>query len=658
MAASSEAAGQQAAPPAADAQAASEVEPLDPADDLLRRLRILPGRVIDAFRVMDDDLTGTIDKKEFRLGVTALLTRRRTDTPPPAEVMDELFNRIDLDRSGDINLKELDKALRLGIARGIQLDKKLQVGGAGEIELKAKNATKVKRKKEDRLTVKAVLEMKAIRDGFQRPEDALRIALSENSVRVIDLFRDWDVNHDGKIDRDEFTGGIKHFGFPGGEAAAALFDQWDSDGSGALTFAELNAVLRRGVDFRGGGWLAQVARENKFHAVTQHRETYAVNITPRRNWSRKKVDGASGVVLHLAPGRQPADAELLKGPLKKSAQAPSPERERSAKSLSLVKDSPNSSMQSASTKLQDEIRSRSANMHSWSWRKPSPPREQNALVTVLTTAQRVHRDEVAKLKEERYAQAKARDAPFVLDPMAERIFASPLAAGGDDIPPLQPPPRRPKPLQFAPRQRALSARPSQRPDSSSLTQRSSKSVNLAARPSSARHTSTIFAPIAIRPSSTSHEATSHEEGWLMQMLRRRPSWSHLPPPVAPQHPQPLADQGSSTDDNIAVSQPPASGDARSFKPQRSRPRTVPRRINVVIDDEEIEASGRDILTRANSRISALTVATSNVRRDVRSELATAQPSSRPPWDHNVLMGSGLYKLDERGRPLTVRPRKQ
>lgn len=635
MAASSEAAGQ-AAPPAAERP--SEEQHLDPANELLRRLRILPGRVIDAFRVMDDDMTGTIDKKEFRLGVVALLTRRRTDVPPSDDVVDELFSRIDADGSGDIDLKELDKALRLGLAKGIELDKKLQVGGAGKIELQAKNATQVKRRKADQLTVKAVLEMRAIREGFQRPEDALRIALSENSVRVIDLFRDWDTNGDGMIDKVEFIRGIKHFGFPGGETAAAIFDEWDTNRSGALTFNELNSVLRRGVEFRGGGWLAQVARENKFHAQTQYREIYAVNITPRRNWSRKKVDGASGVVLHLAPGRQQADAALLKGPFKKSARPPSPEREQAAKVLSLAKDSPMNSVRPTSAKLQEEIKSRSANVGGWSWRKPSPPRETNELVTVLTKAQRIHLEEVAKIRAERDALHKARNAPFVLDPMARRIFASPLAAGDNDIPPLQPPPLRPTPPLTTRRTRASSARAS-RPVSTLSTRKSKpdNELDLAGRPSSAQDSATVVASTA-----TAHE----EEGWLMEMLRRRPSWSHLPPPT-PRQAQSSIEEGKS-DATVSASHAPAS--ARASKPQRLRPTRRPApRAKVVIDDDAIEASGHDILQRADRRIRALATAPPTVPQN---RVATALTSSRPPWDHNVLTGNQLYKLDERGRPLT------
>jgi Ca2+-binding EF-hand superfamily protein len=62
----------------------------------------------------------------------------------------------------------------------------------------------------------------------------LRTALSENAVRVIDLFRDRDVNGDGAVSFKEVVMGVTLLGFPGDRAAAILFREWDSDGSGSL----------------------------------------------------------------------------------------------------------------------------------------------------------------------------------------------------------------------------------------------------------------------------------------------------------------------------------------------------------------------------------------------------------------------------------------
>ena len=119
---------------------------------------------------------------------------------------------------------------------------------------------------------------------------ALRAELQRQAVRVIDLFRDWDLNGDGVVSRREFVRGVGVLGLPGGDGAAGLlFDSWDADLSGTLEIREINHVLRRGQEMAGaaGG-----------------RGIYPVNTTCRRNWSRRKVDGATGVVLH-APSTSP-----------------------------------------------------------------------------------------------------------------------------------------------------------------------------------------------------------------------------------------------------------------------------------------------------------------------------------------------------------------
>ena len=75
-------------------------------------------------------------------------------------------------------------------------------------------------------------------------------ALVKNAGRVMDLFREWDIDGDGEISRKEFRSSMKRLGL---EVPAkdidALFDSWDPDGGGTLDFKELQKVLRGG----GGG---------------------------------------------------------------------------------------------------------------------------------------------------------------------------------------------------------------------------------------------------------------------------------------------------------------------------------------------------------------------------------------------------------------------
>ena len=86
-------------------------------------------RVLDLFKEFDVDGDGTVSAKEFRIAMPLLgLNVPRAD-------VDALFSSWDPDGSGTLTLKEIDTVLR----RPMELDAKLKAGGAGAIELTAKN---------------------------------------------------------------------------------------------------------------------------------------------------------------------------------------------------------------------------------------------------------------------------------------------------------------------------------------------------------------------------------------------------------------------------------------------------------------------------------------------------------------------------------------
>ena len=66
------------------------------------------------------------------------------------------------------------------------------------------------------------------------------------AVRVIDLFREWDTDGNGKVSRAEFHKAMEElkFNVPA-EEIDKLFDEWDPDGSGMLEMNELQSQLRR-----------------------------------------------------------------------------------------------------------------------------------------------------------------------------------------------------------------------------------------------------------------------------------------------------------------------------------------------------------------------------------------------------------------------------
>ena len=77
--------------------------------------------------------------------------------------------------------------------------------------------------------------------------EQLREALSKNALRVIDLFHQWDENHDGAVSKKEFRRAMPMIGFDVPRAEVdALFDSWDRDGSGTIELGELTKFLKRG----------------------------------------------------------------------------------------------------------------------------------------------------------------------------------------------------------------------------------------------------------------------------------------------------------------------------------------------------------------------------------------------------------------------------
>ena len=79
-------------------------------------------------------------------------------------------------------------------------------------------------------------------------QEQLRQILTDNAVRVIDLFRDWDDDEDGKVSQKEFRKAMAALGLKvGRKDADALFDTFDPDGGGSIDYKELQKALKRRV---------------------------------------------------------------------------------------------------------------------------------------------------------------------------------------------------------------------------------------------------------------------------------------------------------------------------------------------------------------------------------------------------------------------------
>jgi len=200
-------------------------------------------RVIDLFREWDDDDSGSVDAKEFGKAIKAL------GFEASKEEIAEVFKQLDADGSGSLEYKELNRMLRAGA--GSKLDASLQPGAASKIETRA---DMLARGKEKRALTRVGKKGAALAPSVQlAPVDGksvmeqLRDVLSANAVRVIDLFRDWDEDGSGSIDKKEFRKSIAALGYKAPKQDIdAVFDELDKDRSGQVDYHELNKALRRG----------------------------------------------------------------------------------------------------------------------------------------------------------------------------------------------------------------------------------------------------------------------------------------------------------------------------------------------------------------------------------------------------------------------------
>ena len=198
-------------------------------------------RVIDLFRDWDDDGDGQVSKKELTLTLALALTLTLNPNPDPnpnqvskkefrkamsalglnvpRKDADGLFDTFDPDGGGSIDYKELQKALK----RRVALDPSL-APGAVKIELTAKNkstrekvqtaggkvvaANRIKGEKGAALNSEVQIDM----ESDVPVQEQLRQILIDNAVRVIDLFRDWDDDGDGRVSKKEFRKAMKMLG--------------------------------------------------------------------------------------------------------------------------------------------------------------------------------------------------------------------------------------------------------------------------------------------------------------------------------------------------------------------------------------------------------------------------------------------------------------
>ena len=159
------------------------------------------------FAQWDVDGDGLVSRLEFRRAMEVLGLGNEKS------VIDALFDLMDYDDSGDITTAELGQALAWAQSKG---------------------------RTERILTSKPVKPLGAVGEAERESGAALYEAMMQNSTKVIELFKFLDQNEDGAVSKKEFRRAPALLGIkmPATEVDA-LFDAFDADGLGILSFKEL-----------------------------------------------------------------------------------------------------------------------------------------------------------------------------------------------------------------------------------------------------------------------------------------------------------------------------------------------------------------------------------------------------------------------------------
>ena len=308
-------------------------------------------KLIDLFRDWDTDGNGAIDKKEFRQAVAAL------GYDAPNKAIDTVFATLDVDGGGMIEYHELKASLsthskkqgqvrrrKSGEVKGrpasalstSSVDSTDKVGTGEEEFVTGMRQNAIDREAADldgdnmldfdefcqfvRDREEGEFTMKELKKRFEALDTdgsgkinmaeyvawSLRDALSRSSDRVCDLFRKWDEDKSGSIDKKEFVRAIKCLGFDDitVKEAGTVFDELDEDGSGFLEYKELNRVLRKGA----AG--AEAAKRNLKRVADRRNSTALTARNMNKNFEAAKV-AALPPMVKLDPHKGPIKDQLV-----------------------------------------------------------------------------------------------------------------------------------------------------------------------------------------------------------------------------------------------------------------------------------------------------------------------------------------------------------
>jgi len=199
-------------------------------------------RVIDVLHAWDEDRSGSVDAKEFTKAIRAL------GFDVDKEDAEAVFAALDADGSGQLEYKELNTMLRKGVGSDATKSKlkrgqSMQADRGRMAKVTNKNInTNYMANRAQALPPMVRLEAQ----GETSVQEQLHDALKDHSVKLIDLFREWDDDGNGALDKKELRKAVVALGYDAPRKEVdALFDSIDDDNSGWIEYRSSRRHSRR-----------------------------------------------------------------------------------------------------------------------------------------------------------------------------------------------------------------------------------------------------------------------------------------------------------------------------------------------------------------------------------------------------------------------------
>jgi Ca2+-binding EF-hand superfamily protein len=194
-------------------------------------------------REWDPNGDGSVTKQEFRLNVRKIFPKKK---PDPLET-DELFNSLDADGGGELDMKELKAALKQMIDAH---NNRKKAGSAALANAKSLRGKAMALKDGEALSAARASEAMCVKLEEMRNSSTVESKLGDfinsKGMKAGDVAKKWDTSGDGELDKKEFRKSVLGLGFAANEAAVdTLFDSLDIDRSGKINIQELQKALKR-----------------------------------------------------------------------------------------------------------------------------------------------------------------------------------------------------------------------------------------------------------------------------------------------------------------------------------------------------------------------------------------------------------------------------